>query len=167
MTVRDSRIPSFDAEKKKKALPSQQRGPAAAELAFAGAGARGCDRSVDRRRPKVSAAEEAATDAESGGSPVEVESPRSLAGKWMRRAEKELARLHSQVLRIREEDLHLGEDIGEGLSAKDKVSSSSSSGGAAVAVAVAASRADVVVFSRPNLPCSPLSGKVNPIQSLS
>ncbi|KAL3723268.1 hypothetical protein ACJRO7_035451 [Eucalyptus globulus] len=166
MTVRDSRIPSFDAEKKKKALPSQQRGPAA-ELAFpgAGAGARGCDRSVDRRRPKASAAEEAATDAESGGSPVEVESPRSLAGKWMRRAEKELARLHSQVLRIREEDLHLGEDIGEGLSAKDKVSSSSSSGGAAVAVA--ASRADVVVFSRPNLPCSPLSGKVNPIQSLS
>ncbi|XP_010029296.2 uncharacterized protein LOC104419356 [Eucalyptus grandis] len=162
MTVRDSRIPSFDAEKKKKALPSQQRGPAAAELAFAGAGARGCDRSVDRRRPKASAA-----DAESGGSPVEVESPRSLAGKWMRRAEKELARLHSQVLRIREEDLHLGEDIGEGLSAKDKVSSSSSSGGAAVAVAVAASRADVVVFSRPNLPCSPLSGKVNPIQSLS
>ncbi|KAF8012977.1 hypothetical protein BT93_I0980 [Corymbia citriodora subsp. variegata] len=164
MTVRDGRIPSSDAEKKNQMLPSQQQGPPA-ELAFAGAGAKDCGRPIGRRRsfvaarPKVSAAEDAATDAESGASSEEMESPRSLAGKLMRRAEKELAYLHSQVLRVREEDLHLGEDIGERLSAKDKVVSSSA--------AVAASRADIVVFSRPILPCSPLSGKVNPIQSLS
>ncbi|KAI6700565.1 hypothetical protein NL676_014889 [Syzygium grande] len=139
MTVRDSRNPSSDADKKKKMLP---QGPAA-ELGSAGAGpAEDRHQPIDRRRsfgaaePKVSAAEEAA---ESGGSSEEMESPRSLAGKWMLRAEKKLACLHSQVLRIREEDLHLGEDIGECLSAKDKVVGSSSS--AAVA---AASRADIV-----------------------
>ncbi|XP_030513213.2 uncharacterized protein LOC115727187 [Rhodamnia argentea] len=162
MTVRDNRIPSSDVEKKKKMLP-QQQGPAT-ELAFSGAGAKDCGQPLDRRRslgvakPKVSAEEEAATDTESGGSSEEMESPRSLAGKWMRRAEKKLACLHSQVLRIREEDLHLGEDIGEGLSSKDKVSSS--------ATVAAASRDDIVVLSRSILPCSPLSGKVKPIHSL-
>lgn len=143
-------------------LPQQQQG-AAAELAFAGAGGKGYQ-PIHRRgsfglaKPRVSPEEEAATDTESGGSSEEMVSLRSLAGSWRRRAEKKFACLHSQVLRIREEDLHLGEDIGEGLSAKDKVSS-----GVTVATA---SRADVVLFSRPILPCSPLSGKVSPIQSL-
>ncbi|KAI3417158.1 uncharacterized protein J3R85_014631 [Psidium guajava] len=163
MTVRDNRIPSSDVEKKKKMLPpeqQQQEGPAT-ELAFSG---KGCGQPIGRRRSfgtakaKVFAEEQVATDTESGGSSGEMESPRSLAGKWMRRAEKKLAYLHSQVLRIREEDLHLGEDIGEGLSSKDKVS-----GGATVA---AASRDDIVVLSRPILPCSPLSGKASPIHSL-
>ncbi|XP_030468545.2 uncharacterized protein LOC115687202 [Syzygium oleosum] len=156
MTVRDSRIPSSDADKKKTMLPQGL----AAELGSAGTGAAvDRDQPIDRRRSFGAA--KSKVSAESGGSSEEMESPRSLAGKWMLRAEKKLGCLHSQVLRIREEDLHLGEDIGECLSAKDKVVGSSSS-----AVVAAASRADIVVFSRPILPCSPLSGKVNPIQSV-
>lgn len=87
-------------------------------------------------------------DQESGGSSEEFESPKSVAkvGKWT----KNNACVHSQVLRIREEDLHLGEDIGEGLSAKDKVSSPHHH---------VSSQMDVVLLSRPILPSSPLSGK--------
>lgn len=91
-------------------------------------------------------------DQESGGSEEEFESPKSVAkvGKWTRN----IACLHSQVLRIREEDLHLGEDIGEGLSAKDKVSGHHHHHHVG-------SRMDVVLLSRPILPSSPLSGKTS------
>lgn len=94
-------------------------------------------------------------DQESGGSSEEFESPKSVAKvrKWT----KNIACVHSQVLRIREEDLHLGEDMGKVFSAKDKVSSRH--------VVVSghhhhvASHMDVVLLSRPILPSSPLSRK--------
>lgn len=73
-------------------------------------------------------------------------------GKW-KRNEEQVGFVHSQVLRIREEDSHLGEDIGEGLSAKDN----KNAGGFIQRVEVR--RVDVVLLSRPILPCSPLSGK--------
>lgn len=51
---------------------------------------------------------------------------------------------------IREEESHLGEDIGEGLSAKDKVSS---------ALLHLRSQMDALFYSRPMLPSSPLGNK--------
>ncbi|KAJ9152560.1 hypothetical protein P3X46_026116 [Hevea brasiliensis] len=65
--------------------------------------------------------------------------------------------VHSQVLRIRKEELHLGEDIGEGLNAKDKVINASF--GQNTQLRRMASVVDLVFFSRPILPCSPLSRK--------
>ncbi|WP_407803825.1 hypothetical protein, partial [Staphylococcus aureus] len=47
------------------------------------------------------------TDDDSAGSSEEVESPRSV-GRW-RRPSRKVAYVHSQILRIREEDSHLGE----------------------------------------------------------
>ncbi|KAK9272897.1 hypothetical protein L1049_003276 [Liquidambar formosana] len=96
---------------------------------------------------------EVETDQESGGSEEEFESPKSVAkvGRWRKR----VACVHSQVARIREEDSHLGEDIGEGLSAKDKIASGHH----------VASPMDFVLFSRPILPSSPLSGKT-PVRRL-
>ncbi|PQQ20394.1 uncharacterized protein Pyn_32675 [Prunus yedoensis var. nudiflora] len=44
---------------------------------------------------------------DSGGSSEEMESPRSV-GRWRRKAKRE-GSVHSQILRIREEDAHLGE----------------------------------------------------------
>ncbi|CAB4275046.1 unnamed protein product [Prunus armeniaca] len=44
---------------------------------------------------------------DSAGSSEEMESPRSV-GRWRRRA-KRAGCVHSQILRIREEDAHLGE----------------------------------------------------------
>lgn len=58
--------------------------------------------------------------------------------------------VHHQVLKIREEESHLGEDIGEGLSAKDKVSS---------AFLHLRSQMDALFYSRPLLPSSPLGNK--------
>lgn len=58
--------------------------------------------------------------------------------------------VHHQVLKIREEESHLGEDIGEGLSAKDKVSS---------AFLHLRSQMDALFYSRPMLPSSPLGNK--------
>ncbi|GFY87038.1 hypothetical protein Acr_05g0006770 [Actinidia rufa] len=60
------------------------------------------------------------TDQESIESSEEVESPRSVVkfGRW---APKKVVYVHSQVLKIREEDSHLGEGIGECLSARDKI----------------------------------------------
>ncbi|KAJ8647026.1 hypothetical protein MRB53_000049 [Persea americana] len=58
--------------------------------------------------------------------------------------------VHHQVLKIREEESHLGEDIGEGLSAKDKVSS---------AFLHLRSHMDALFNSRPMLPSSPLGNK--------
>uniref|UniRef100_A0A5B7BJ16 Uncharacterized protein n=1 Tax=Davidia involucrata TaxID=16924 RepID=A0A5B7BJ16_DAVIN len=87
------------------------------------------------------------TDQESIGSSEDMESPRSIAkvGQWTTR---KIANVHSQILRIREEDSHLGEDIGEGLSAKDKLADHH-----------VAPHMDVMLVSRPILPASPLGGK--------
>lgn len=95
---------------------------------------RGIDRSL---KSKLCAEPE--TDQESGGSSEEMESPKSV-GQWRR---KKAAYVHSQILRIREEDSHLGDDFGESLIVANGV----------------ISPLDVVIFARPILPCSPLGGK--------
>ncbi|PSS35153.1 Integrin beta-like protein [Actinidia chinensis var. chinensis] len=68
--------------------------------------------------------------------------------------------VHSQVLRIREEDSHLGEDIGASLSAKTKISAADNHRRDRDPV-ICSSHMDFVVFSRPILPPSPLGGKMN------
>lgn len=65
--------------------------------------------------------------------------------RWM----KKIGLVHSQILRLREEDSHLGEDIGEGLSARERISG-------AVGI-YPSSHMDVLLF--PRLPSSPLGGK--------
>lgn len=97
------------------------------------------DDSKDKRRiSKVFYYEEKSgeTDQESVGSSEEAESLRTVAriGRW---AAKKIAHVHSQILRIREEDSHMGEDLGEGCP----------------------HIVDVVIFSKPILPASPLSGR--------
>lgn len=111
---------------------------------------------------------EVETDQESIGSSEETESPKSVAkvADWR----KKLAYVHYQIRRIREEDLHLGEDIGEGFNAKEKMNSI----GDWCDVGHqcnhhhnpphsyhnrVSSQMNVVIFSRPILPSSPLSGK--------
>ncbi|KAF5749002.1 hypothetical protein HS088_TW04G00963 [Tripterygium wilfordii] len=105
---------------------------------------------------------EAEADMESGGLSEEVESPKSVAMRGRR------GKVHSQVLKIREEELHLGEDIGEGLYGKDGI-------GAVIRDcidynhhynrSVRRPALDVVSLSRPILPSSPLSGKT-PVRAL-
>ncbi|CAH8327954.1 unnamed protein product [Eruca vesicaria subsp. sativa] len=83
--------------------------------------------------------EEAETES-SGSSEAETESPRSV-GRWTAKE-----RVHSQVLKIRGEDLCVLEsrrylhDHPHGLS--------------------------LFLISRPNLPCSPLSGKVRSVNAV-
>ncbi|CAL9014451.1 unnamed protein product [Prunus brigantina] len=98
-------------------------------------------------KPKA-CTEQEEMEQDSGGSSEEMESPRSV-GRWRRRA-KRAGCVHSQILRIREEDAHLGESTSFG--AKDNHRK--------VAHAVA-SGMDVVLFARPILPCSPLKNSVN------
>ena len=122
------------------------------------AGEKKADRSVSvlKSNNKLIMQSEAEMEQESGeSSSEEVESPRSVS-RWRRRrrnnnnknnkTEKEL--IHSQILRIREEDSHLGEDYGESR------------------VAPLSSTLNVVVFSRPILPCSPLGGKTTTVKAL-
>lgn len=95
-------------------------------------------------------------DQESGpgsSSSEETESPRSVLVKGMRRwstqsKEKNtggigMSSVHSQILRIRYEDSHVGEDISEVLSLFAKEDQLDS----------------LMVFSKPILPSSPLGGK--------
>ncbi|XP_073272493.1 uncharacterized protein [Primulina huaijiensis] len=83
-----------------------------------------------------------------GSSTEEVESPRSVMmmiaadGRNDRKSGGDKVRAHNQVLRIRAEDLHLGDDIGEGKLNKFGFR-------------------DFVIFSRPVLPASPLGGKTD------
>lgn len=70
----------------------------------------------------------------SGSSEAETESPRSV-GRWTAKE-----RVHSQVLKIREEDLCVLENRPHGLS--------------------------LFLISRPSLPCSPLSGKVRSLNAV-
>ncbi|GMI68464.1 hypothetical protein like AT5G15190 [Hibiscus trionum] len=85
---------------------------------------------------------------------AEVESPRSVVVEMKKKVE----RVHNQILKIREEDSHLGED----LIGRDKENRND------IAVVVPGGfhekrrrRVNVVLLSRPILPCSPLSGKNN------
>ncbi|PON42693.1 hypothetical protein PanWU01x14_280060 [Parasponia andersonii] len=95
----------------------------------------------DRGFPGLKSAE--AAEQESGESSEEVESPRSVG---------RLRRLvHSQILRIREEDSHLGEDFGERETFSANIINNNNNN--------RVSSLDVVFFSRPILPCSPLGGK--------
>lgn len=99
--------------------------------------------SKDKLKSKVFYYEEKSgesTDQESVGSEEETESPRSVAriGRWTTAATKKMRHVHSQILRIREEDSYIGVDLGEGCSPHV---------------------VDFVVFSKPILPASPLGGK--------
>lgn len=98
-------------------------------------------------------------DQESIGSSEETESPKSVAkaGDWR----KKMAYVHYQIRRIREEDLHLGEDIGEGFNAKEKISNPIGVGTwCDVGQQCKNShQMNLVIFSRPILSSSPLSGK--------
>ncbi|KAK8653360.1 hypothetical protein V6N13_127367 [Hibiscus sabdariffa] len=85
---------------------------------------------------------------------AEVESPRSVVVEMKRKAE----RVHSQILRIREEDSHLGEV----LIGRDEENEND------VVIVVRGGfleqrrrRVSLVLLSRPILPFSPLSGKNN------
>ncbi|KAI5558841.1 hypothetical protein BDE02_17G068400 [Populus trichocarpa] len=70
---------------------------------------------------------------------------------------KKIGFVHSQVLRIREEDSHLGE---ERLSAAKEMIRKALIGKLEESFGVPPHAAmEVVFFSRPILPCSPLSGK--------
>ncbi|KVI02491.1 hypothetical protein Ccrd_019168 [Cynara cardunculus var. scolymus] len=108
----------------------------------------------DRKTPMLKIFEESETDRESYGSSsedMENYSPKSVVSKvrkWPVSTVKDIFGrrcVHSQIVRIRAEDSHLGEDIGECLIAKI-----SGAGHDLV---------DDIVFSRP---ASPLSGKVSP-----
>lgn len=87
---------------------------------------------------------EAEFDQESGGSSteeVELESPKSVANF----GRKKLGGfVHSQVLRVKEEEFLLREDIDSDRKKSDCYQER---------------HVNVVVFARPFLPCSPLSGK--------
>ncbi|KAM2014701.1 uncharacterized protein LOC126583697 [Malus sylvestris] len=86
-------------------------------------------------------------DEDSAGSSEEMESPRSV-GRWRRGTTKKTGCvLHSQILRIREEDSHLGE--------------STALIGAAAASGKDYHGIDVVLFARPILPSSPLKNTIN------
>ncbi|KAF3444780.1 hypothetical protein FNV43_RR14473 [Rhamnella rubrinervis] len=103
---------------------------------------RAIDRSLSVIKSKLYTEPE--TDQESGASSEEMESPKSV-GQWRR---KKVDYVHNQILRIREEDSHLGDDFAESLiCAKDKVANR------------VISPLGVVIFTRPILPCSPLGGK--------
>ncbi|KAM1015333.1 hypothetical protein EV1_044697 [Malus domestica] len=84
---------------------------------------------------------------DSAGSSEEMESPRSV-GRWRTGTTKKTGCvLHSQILRIREEDSHLGE--------------STALIGAAAASGKDYHGIDVVLFARPILPSSPLKNTIN------
>ncbi|WCJ20783.1 hypothetical protein M5689_002990 [Euphorbia peplus] len=85
---------------------------------------------------------EADVASESGSEEYSGESPRSV-GKW--RVNK-LGVVHNQVLKIMEEDSHLGEDI-----IKDNIINGQ--------IRFVSSAVDVMLSSRLILPSSPLSGK--------
>ena len=94
---------------------------------------------------------------ESSTEEAEVESPRSVVVQMKKKVE----RVHSQLLRIREEDSHLGEDfIGGDKENKNHVVCKGGVGGGGFHEK-RRRRVNVVLVSRQILPCSPLSGKNN------
>ncbi|XP_021297563.1 uncharacterized protein LOC110426631 isoform X2 [Herrania umbratica] len=92
---------------------------------------------------------------ESSTEEAEPESPRSVVMEMKKKVE----RVHSQILRIREEESHLGEDFvgGDKKNKNDVVCG----GGGEDFHEKRRRLVNVVVVSRPVLPCSPLSGKNN------
>ncbi|XVF16597.1 hypothetical protein REPUB_Repub10bG0045500 [Reevesia pubescens] len=103
-------------------------------------------------------------DVESGESSTEeaeLESPRSVVVPLKK---KLVEKVHSQVLRIREEESHLGEDFIGG----DKENKNDAFCGGRVGIGgfheKTRRRVSVVLISRPILPCSPLSGKKNNVK---
>ncbi|XVE68106.1 hypothetical protein DITRI_Ditri09bG0042700 [Diplodiscus trichospermus] len=95
---------------------------------------------------------------ESSTEEVEAESPRSVVVQ----IKKKIERVHSQVLRIREEELHLGEDfVGGGKENNNDVVCGGNVSGGGGFHEKRRRRFNVVLVSRPILPCSPLSGKNN------
>ncbi|EOY03429.1 hypothetical protein QUC31_017725 [Theobroma cacao] len=104
--------------------------------------------------------EKSVMEVESGESSTEEaepesESPRSVVMEMKKKVE----RVHSQILRIREEESHLGEDFvgGDKKNKNDVVCG----GGGEDFHEKRRRRVNVLVVSRPVLPCSPLSGKNN------
>lgn len=86
----------------------------------------------------------------SGSSEAETESPRSV-GRWITAATAK-DRVHSQVLKIREEDLCvLVED--KATNPEDRRY-------------LRPRRLSLFLISRPNMPCSPLSGKVKSVNAV-
>ncbi|KAH1038533.1 hypothetical protein J1N35_040276 [Gossypium stocksii] len=101
-------------------------------------------------------------EVESGDSSTEEaesESPRSVVVQMKKKVEK----VHNQVLRIREEESHLGEDFfgGDDENNKNDVVYGGGVGGGGFDERRRRRRVNVVLVSRPILPCSPLSGKNN------
>ncbi|GMI99224.1 hypothetical protein like AT5G15190 [Hibiscus trionum] len=78
---------------------------------------------------------------ESSTEETELESPRSVVLQMKKKVERLV--LHTQVLRIREEDSHLGDAVGGDFSEN----------------ITGRRRINVVLVSKPILPSSPLSGK--------
>ncbi|KAE8675670.1 hypothetical protein F3Y22_tig00111648pilonHSYRG00036 [Hibiscus syriacus] len=84
---------------------------------------------------------------ESSTEEAELESPRSVVLQVKQKVETLV--LHSQVLRIREEDLHLGEDFIVAADNNQVVFGADAVGGVL----------SEILVSKPILPSSPLSGK--------
>ncbi|KAH1092121.1 hypothetical protein J1N35_019378 [Gossypium stocksii] len=104
------------------------------------------------------------TEVESGDSSTEeaeLESPRSVVLQMKKKLDRVL---HSQVLRIRQEDSHLGQDF---IAAGDKAINKSqvvfggdvNGGGGGVFTENTRRSLNLVLVSKPILPSSPLSGK--------
>ncbi|TYH01025.1 hypothetical protein ES288_A09G024300v1 [Gossypium darwinii] len=104
------------------------------------------------------------TEVESGDSSTEeaeLESPRSVVLQMKKKLDRVL---HSQVLRIRQEDSHLGQDF---IAAGDKAINKNqvvfggdvNGGGGGVFTENTRRRLNLVLVSKPVLPSSPLSGK--------
>ncbi|OWM69752.1 uncharacterized protein LOC116194205 [Punica granatum] len=145
MTVKKDRV-SLAAEAVERVVEFDHQGTHRAKLAAVGARMAGG---------------EAETDTESGGSSTEEgESPRSVT-MWRRRkaaaatATATAGALHSQVLKVMEEDLHLGDDA-VGFSGREYDSGKSANG---KNDCVSYPFHQILILSRPGLPCSPLSGK--------
>ncbi|OMP10133.1 hypothetical protein COLO4_04788 [Corchorus olitorius] len=90
---------------------------------------------------------------------MEAESPRSVVAVAEIKNYKKAERVHSQVLRIREEDSHLGEDFfGDDKEISNNNKNDGICGGFRPRCRVVVS---FTRLTRPILPCSPLSGKNN------
>ncbi|XVF58251.1 hypothetical protein PTKIN_Ptkin07bG0049500 [Pterospermum kingtungense] len=90
---------------------------------------------------------------ESSTEEAEVEWPRSVVVQMKKKVE----RVHSQVLRIREEESQIGEEFVGNV--KEINNSDVVCGGVSHEKRRRPRRVNFVIVSRPILPCSPLSGK--------
>lgn len=108
-------------------------------------------------KPKeLSSTELAMTFHNPAGEKVSKVDRKEVAAKASPKSRKKVKYVHSQILRIREEDSHLGEDFN--LGTKDN-------GHLYHQYHDLHSEMDVVLFSRPILPSSPLSGKTTTLKA--